>query len=197
MVFINTAPDRLFYYGVDGHSDHGWGCVYRAAQNMFYALGMDPVPTLPDMMDDLGVPRTAEGRERWIEPLQAKELMRLYCARGTLFLGRYEPVLVALTPQPARMLRTELGDLDRVHSDWRGFHADVVRHLEAAGVPVVVDDGVVGQCIAGFRGDPGDPAAGDYILIDPHVTRDGAQVRTTSVNRFYATTPMLMALVLE
>ena len=197
MVYLNTVPDRLFFYGVDGVQDHGWGCVYRAAQNLFAALDMRPVPTIANMMDDLGVPGSATGRQRWIEPLQVKELLQLYCARGTLSLGGYGPVLVGLSPRPERMLRTQVSDMDRVHGDWRAFHADVMRHLEAAQVPVVVDDGVVGQCIAGFRGDPMDPATGDYILVDPHATGEGQQVRTTSVDRFYASAPMMMALVLE
>ena len=183
------VPDRVYHYGSDGEMDHGWGCVYRAAQNVLHALGMRPVPGVADMMKSLDVSPGAQGMARWIEPLQVQQLLRLYAAQGRLRLPGV-PLLVGLAPKPHRMLRTRPDDFNRVHADWHAFHADVVHHLRTTRVPVVVDDGVLGLCVAGFRGDGSN---GQYMLLDPH--QPSEPVRFESVATFYGRVPMLMAVM--
>lgn len=180
-VAINTTPSRVFYYGCQGVDDTGWGCVYRSGQTLMFAMGYH-VPHIMDMVDTLHIPRDATGRSRWIEPHDLRTYLPGFHLLG-LHLDR------------KRMLRTHIQDFSGIASDWHQFHDQILHHLLTLKAPVVVDDGVVGQCISGFYGDSDHPEDGRYVVIDPHVTQEGKQVRLISVRTFYESSPMLMALI--
>ena len=184
---LNVTPDRVFYYGCDDVRDHGWGCVYRSAQTLMHALDLHPVPHILDLVHMAGIPETARGRDRWIEPVDVQFMLSS--------LGARRPDLIGLALNPRRMLRTSRDEFDHIHATWRSFHDHVLAHLQQHRVPVLVDDGVVGLCISGYHGNVLRPDEGHYVLIDPHETRAGSQVHMVSVRAFYRSSPMLMALV--
>ena len=62
-----------YHYGDCGVVDHGWGCSYRNAQTLVSALGIEPVPTMQDMLSVYGLSLPKGGRGKrylWIEPPQ-------------------------------------------------------------------------------------------------------------------------------
>ena len=117
----NTEPqrsDRIYYYGCDGYDDFGWGCVYRNTQTVL-ARGGVPVPTIPKMMQTLGVPiNRSHSRLMWIEPVDAKKLIP------------WTTRLIAYAPDPSlarpRMARTTWDDFDRVYASESDMHVVIM-----------------------------------------------------------------------
>ena len=207
MVFIDCTPNATdtYYYGRQQFDDRGWGCVYRSAQTTLatlgYARGERPMPHVLDMMSVLGVDVHEAPGQMWIEPKQVRDLLIEYSGplhrhgQQTTQQLTWHPRLIGIgvAGNTHLLRRTVPGDFGTTYSDWRLFHNDVVRHLRNHDSPVVVDDGISGLCVTGFRGEIGS-GSGEYLLVDPHVTVPGTQFRTVPVTEFY-NTPMMMALV--
>ena len=143
-----------YYYSCDGYNDEGWGCVYRCAQAMLHTLG-ETVPSLPDMMSQLGIAYTPENvKLMWIEPIDVKQLVNA-------------PTELAIYTEheshSSRMLRTTLEDADvRLHTG-----EDLIAHLRRglAKGPVLVDDGIRSYLLTEDLGEIG------FALMDPHRKR--------------------------
>ena len=112
-----------------------------------------------------------------------------------LWKGVPHPTTTPCPGDAGRAWRTAVSDFDAVYGEWVQFHNAVVRHLRVHETPVVIDDGVTGLCISGFRGTIGDPTGGIYLIVDPHVTVPGTQLREIRVEDLYTRAPMMMAVV--
>lgn len=194
MVFIDCSPDQqdTYYCGRDVN-DQGWGCVYRCAQTLMASMFPgSSVITLHDMIRLLEIDTTRGSRAMWIEPKQVIELLNAHCDLT------WTPRLigVGIKGNEKRMLRTTRSDFNVIYdvADVALFHNTIVRHLRLHNTPVVVDDGVTGLCISGYRGSFGD-MHGVYIIIDPHMSVPGTQRYEMKVDDFYARAPMMMAVV--
>ena len=151
-----------YFYGCDGVSDYGWGCVWRCTQGFLARMG-HPVPPLYDMMRTLDIPVDPEHiRKMWIEPIDARRLLP--------FSTRL--VLYGDERHAGCMMRTTWQDADQHLSTASGVLSFLTEALTRG--PVMMDDGTYGYLLVAASKDDN-----TFQIMDPH--------RTTQ--QYYMVTP--------
>lgn len=181
---MERIPETLYFYGCDGVSDHGYGCVYRIIQLQWTALLGEPAPTIVAIQRELGITHNPmRSRSSWIEPSDAYTFLKRRdvlppSAKLLLWFDQPERVVHQFTHQTMR--RMKITDAHRIYFNKRALLDDLMASFRRHRLPILIDDGIFGFAIVGFL------ASGDLRIVDPHVTEKARALKTMTKETFFS-----------
>lgn len=143
----------FFHYGSDGENDAGWGCAYRSLQTIisWFLLQNAPMISLESVPSLLEIQRTiAEVEDKPLDFVGSRD-----------WIGAVE-VAVFLDSVGIRARIINVADGAKV----KERAAEIARHFQTQGTPVMAGGGVRAITILGVR--QRTISACEFLVLDPH-----------------------------